>query len=551
MGISIHLAISKSVTKEEWEKVYEETLQLIKNFPLAEKRTIKIHGVDTFCLVPTEEHEETYGWHDEKVRIGWDAVGDYTYMRNAEDYYLPRDLVGEAQVEADAGDAMFSILPVYMNYDREDERFNHVYDKWGAKTQGEPYHMYLLAVAALIEARLGTKAFVYGDITRGQLKKAVETANQYLDSPIEMPDRCYEDRLLERVKKFPLPENEQLAVWERFYLGTKDAGFGDFMRREFSNDAIETYWKKTFNNRTIGTVRFDGHFNNYMLWGFELGKLCEYICFTDEEENPKYEEFVERVMDAKLHLKDKNCEDALEINQEQEQPYGIYTLFAKFALAGARNKKVDRYIPIEDIREALVSAIGDACNVNKIIDAYLEEEAEQEEINLKDREISNEEFNEAVDQDVAEVFNQIMEKKCQELQENDEKYDITDYADLKFYEDGDTMPDNMLSSIAESRKFIDSLLEKEEYKNLMEMDAHSRCEWLSMANRYFLIRDTDWDKVYTDIERNPDSFGRYYPLFRVKLDSEELIDMSIAFMINDAFYAYSGILAENMAGEKK
>lgn len=57
--------------------------------------------------------------------------------------------------------------------------------------------------------------------------------------------------------------------------------------------------------------------------------------------------------------------------------------------------------------------------------------------------------------------------------------------------------------------------------------------------------------MYTDIERNPDSFGRYYPLFRVKLDSEELIDMSIAFMINDDFYAYSGILAEDMAGEKQ
>ena len=28
MGIYIYLAISKSVTKEEWEKVYGETLQL-------------------------------------------------------------------------------------------------------------------------------------------------------------------------------------------------------------------------------------------------------------------------------------------------------------------------------------------------------------------------------------------------------------------------------------------------------------------------------------------------------------------------------------------
>ena len=41
MGIFIRLSISKSVTKEEWKKVYEETLQLIKNFPFAERRKNK------------------------------------------------------------------------------------------------------------------------------------------------------------------------------------------------------------------------------------------------------------------------------------------------------------------------------------------------------------------------------------------------------------------------------------------------------------------------------------------------------------------------------
>ena len=53
MGVFIKLSISKSVTKEEWSKVYEETLQLIKYFPLAECEIVKIHGVDTMCLVKT------------------------------------------------------------------------------------------------------------------------------------------------------------------------------------------------------------------------------------------------------------------------------------------------------------------------------------------------------------------------------------------------------------------------------------------------------------------------------------------------------------------
>lgn len=57
-------------------------------------------------------------------------------------------------------------LPAYMDYDWEEERFGCTY--WGAKTQGEPYHMYLLAIACLMEDRLGEKAFIYGDITQGQ-----------------------------------------------------------------------------------------------------------------------------------------------------------------------------------------------------------------------------------------------------------------------------------------------------------------------------------------------------------------------------------------------
>ena len=36
MGIYIHLTVSASVTQREWEKVYQETFQLVKAFHLAE-----------------------------------------------------------------------------------------------------------------------------------------------------------------------------------------------------------------------------------------------------------------------------------------------------------------------------------------------------------------------------------------------------------------------------------------------------------------------------------------------------------------------------------
>ena len=59
MGIFIHLEVSKSVTEEEWENVYEETLALVKACPLAERRKVPCRWIETICLVPTIEREDS------------------------------------------------------------------------------------------------------------------------------------------------------------------------------------------------------------------------------------------------------------------------------------------------------------------------------------------------------------------------------------------------------------------------------------------------------------------------------------------------------------
>ena len=68
-----------------------------------------------------------------------------------------------------------------------------------------------------------------------------------------------------------------------------------------------------------------------------------------------------------------------------------------------------------------------------------------------------------------------------------------------------------------------------------------------------MIRDKDWEKIFTDIEKNQDSFNRYYSIMRVKLDSDSLVDMSVGLMINDDLYAYSNFALCDyfMQGEQK
>lgn len=542
MGIFIRLSISKSVTKEEWKKVYEETLQLIKNFPFAERRKIKIHDIDTICLIRTEEQEDRDEWNPNKTKIGWNTIGDYDNMQVAENYYLPRDIVEDNKAEPDAGDAMLQAISVYINFDLEDERFHHTYNIWGNKTQGEPYHIYLLAVAALIEARLGTKAFTYGDITRGQFKKAVEIANKYLNEPIDIPDRCDMERLLMRIKKLPLSPVDQLTVFETFFLGTQDVGVGAYVRQMFDDDVIDEYWKHKFKNQRIGTLGFNDTIHNYLLCGFDLGKLCGYINYEDENGNLQYEKFVIRIMDAKLHIKDKNCDDPLKIDQEDEHTYGVSTFLVQFVYAGANNKKVDRYIPIEDIKAALINALGGKCNVEYIIDNYIEEENKQKNIDINS-DLSDEEIEKAILQDPAEIFSRIMDMKYEQLQKKRETYDISDYEDLIYYQDGNTVSPDIKEAIALSMRFLEPALEEDKYKELMKGNARKRCRWIIENNRYFLIRDKDWDKVFKNIEENENAFSRYYKLFRAKLNDEDTLNMCIAFLINDELYDYTKILS--------
>lgn len=64
----------------------------------------------------------------------------------------------------------------------------------------------------------------------------------------------------------------------------------------------------------------------------------------------------------------------MKIDQEREETYGVETLFAQFLFAAARNPNVNRYIALEDIRQALKKGIGDKCGVDFVIDEYLKDE---------------------------------------------------------------------------------------------------------------------------------------------------------------------------------
>ena len=200
-------------------------------------------------------------------------------------------------------------------------------------------------------------------------------------------------------------------------------------------------------------------------------------------------------------------------------------------------------MPLEDIRCALKAGIGEHCDVDSIIDDYLRKEAEKEEIHL-DAGASEEEKKKALQQDPAEAFHQIMENERAELTERVRKYDIVEIEQLLFYEAGDTLEPGLAKSLKKSMDFLHSLLKEPQYEKLMQGKPEERCSWLAERSIHLLVREQDWKKVYADVLMHPESFSRYYPLFRAIFDHDHLSCLGTALMVNDDFHAYAEELAD-------
>jgi hypothetical protein len=541
MGIFIHLDISKSVTQEEWQKVYEESLFLAKLFNLGECKTIEIHQQDVYCMVKTNEKTEMLGWGEKTPHTGWETCGDYITMRRAEDEYMPKNLVkDEKEVQADAGDAILSELPGHLSYSYDDKLCKQAYHIWGNKTQGEPYHMYLLAIACMIESRLGNKAFISGDITRGQCVKAVEMANQYLTKPVEMPSRCDLERFYKRISMLPLDDLEQFELFDALYLGNKDADYGAFIRKQYSSEVFHRYWKNEFKDINPKDIGLSRPFSHYMLWGFGLEQVFDYIQLKTKK---SYTDFIKSIMKSKLHVKEKYTDDVIGIDQDSQAPYSIWTLMAQFAFRGAKNYMVDRYIPIDEIRNMFNRVIGDKCDVNSIIEQCLRDEESEKTItddDLNNRNIRLEDYS-----NTAETFNKVLARRIEEEAEYQQRYDISMPEDALFFEKGNTIAPIICSSMKGLYKLYLSLQEEDEYKRFFKEEVNEHFRFLIKCNKYVLLRDCDWNRIYSDISNNPKSFGRYYTMVCTKVSHDNIIYILRAWTLNDQFFEQCRIEYEN------
>lgn len=83
-----------------------------------------------------------------------------------------------------------------------------------------------------------------------------------------------------------------------------------------------------------------------------------------------------------------------------------------------------------------------------------------------------------------------------------------------------------------------TMLEDNQYKELLSKSADERCRWLVKQNRTIIFRDCDWEKIFDKIHEKEENFSRYYPMVCVEANTRGLMDIVTAFVLNDKLYEY-------------
>ena len=509
MGIFIHLSISHSITQKEWTPVYQEALSLARKLGLAEARREEIGGVPVCCFALTREYTEHNEWRNTDW-TGFCVSADYETLQSCEQNYIPRNL-GSDSTPSERYDAM---LETYRACNDHKYRGN-IYGLLGAKTQGYAHHLPLLAVCCLIQDRLGAQAFVYGDISAGQCRRAVEMANDYLDPPISVPDFC-SSALIPHIHALPIPEEEQLALLGWAYEGKRDAAYGAALRESFGEEACARMWDAKCGEYSAEMDGVRRLLTGYLNQGFDLEALCRRFPFKAEDPETARTLFVRKLLDTGL------CEEDREsvvspLDPDRETPYGIGALFANW-FSGGPCLDPSIYMPLEVCRELLIRSLGSREAVETGIAAYQEEQQ-------KKAEEQNSEPEETLEAPPEE----------QDAETQEEEYDIETSYGLIHYQKGCSIKPTLLEPV---RRFFTSYLQvaREERMLALKESGATECFRFLAKNPQLKLRDCDWQQIYDRLCADPESFARYYPAGQAEIENDAAMNVFRAIMLNDEFY---------------
>ncbi|KLU59409.1 hypothetical protein CEB3_c43950 [Peptococcaceae bacterium CEB3] len=312
MGVYLNLIINPAgVEVDAWEKVYVESLSLLRAFPFMRTKLEEVGGLPRLVYSTQVEERDTDG-----VSKSWLVCGDAHSKKTGEEFSLTRSLQdyrsrfrysstgapGGSSVQ-DCQDAkMYDILRAgFEENDKDDDNGKETENEktkeekkekkkidcvsvFSNKTQGYPYHLYVLAIAMLVESRLPGAALVSGDINLKQAEDAREWANRYLSLPIDLPVRVDAERLWQRLREYY--EGERLLrAFDDLYVRDSAFDVPEIFFAQAPPENVKNWFKKRlfeFDSLTqVGARRL---MIGWLNKSKDLESLCELILTRDQRD---------------------------------------------------------------------------------------------------------------------------------------------------------------------------------------------------------------------------------------------------------------------------
>ena len=497
-------SMSNSVTQEEWEKVYEESLFLADKLNLADWIKFYYKGIRhyAYCKVKEQTDED-----DGKVEHFWKTCAEYVYMYDGEYLKLNREL-NKYKYNENARPAIITELESYNNsFDKEIT--HHVTRTWGGT-----YFVRVLAIMCLLESRLKEKVYIYGDIIKQDCESAVKMANQYLKEPIEIPARCDYNRLYEIVKTIDISEEEKISLIHISFLGNTDLQFRKFVTEKFDKKVIDNFWKNKFKDLDINSYDFESTLKTYLSYGFDFKDLFLYIPKPNTKEDCL--KLLELIIKIELFKDDLTKSIGLTRNPKDNSVTGFSLEFRR-SLFGP-DFSIDTHYSFDDYVNEFSKYFGNLIDVRNFLKEQIKEEDEDSLLKK-------------------------VKTYCKRFKylifEGEENYDIILSRNLMYYKPGDKIAPYLLKDIKKELKTNKKRLSDKKFKELEKKEPTEQIYELIDIYAHFSAREIDWQHAIDYFHTHTDALQRYYPLFNMDFGYFKTTeDIAKALFINDDFYEF-------------
>ncbi len=421
MGICLSFyANFQNIMPQAWEAAYQETLFWLEKFPAPLMRLDRI---------PLGEKKLRYSWTSQLVKEKgkphehWDLWGDLHTRHTAENFTLYRKMIERLEGklpkkkkskkndeedddeygDGDSGERVnkafspHSIFYVSEKYGYHNPEFGiDVFDAWGRKTQGEPYHLAILAVCICLENHFEGSGYVGGDFDLHQAQEVIKWMEGHTKKELKLPICCDQARLWKQLAK--AYTNPYGAI--KRYLELSKAEREDnykFLAEVAGRQALFEVLADSI--KTFTAVNQYGAIDVWLgvlsVWQ-DVDVLLDFISLANSRKEKDlflWSDLLESLCSEYVTVNPLLKERANFLHPDTEDLPSVEGMLmqAIFAMGGSRRKKLQLYIPKNEIWEAFMAKNPkEAAKYQKILDkAEVANAKELEKMNKKIDEIEN------------------------------------------------------------------------------------------------------------------------------------------------------------------